>query len=84
MDNFFKKHSGNFDEDLAMDYIVRQMSNYQQERGGSSGGQSTRHQDEGDYNYRKLATIYEMIEDFFESKGLEPREFIDNQRRGNR
>jgi hypothetical protein len=85
MEQFFRKHSGNFDEGLAMDYINRQMSNFQSEGGSSGGGQSSRHQDggqQGEEKYEKLAKIHEMIEDLFESKGLDPRSFVENQRRG--
>jgi hypothetical protein len=81
MDSFFKKHMSSFDEDDAINYILRQMNHYQREQGGSSGGQSNRHED-GENNYRKLAVVYEMIEDFFEAKGLDPRSFIESSRRG--
>ena len=84
MEQFFKKYSPEFDEDLAMDVLSRSMTNYQSERGRSSqrGGQTSRHQDESDNkSYENLAVVYEMIEDFFESKGLDPRSYIKSQRR---
>lgn len=89
MRGFFNKYAPSFDEDDALRYIKRHLDGYSRGGGGSSGGSgggssssnSSYHHD-GETILKELAQLIEMCEDFFAEKGLDPRSYMESNRRG--
>jgi hypothetical protein len=89
MKRWFDKY-GAFDEDDALRLIGRRFEGYARGGGSSSGGSggggsssSSYHQSGGaETILRDLATMIEMIEDFFSEKGLDARTYMESHRRG--
>lgn len=88
MQRFWQKRLDSMDEQDAYDYIRRTMLNDDYEdsyrrggRGGSSSGNS--YHGDSQSKLKELAKVYDLISDFFEVQGLDPRSYLDmsNQRR---
>jgi len=80
MRKFFDKYGSSFGEDEALQMIKRYLEKDNFARGG--GGGSSYHSDP-DTKLKELVKVYEMIEDFFESVGLDMRSYTeDSFRRG--
>lgn len=76
MRRFFERYMDNLDDQDAIQYIKRRFDNYARgDRSSSSGGGGSSHMG-GENKMQELAIVYEMLTEFFESQGLDPRSFL--------
>lgn len=83
MREFWKKWGEYLDEEDVYRYIRRDMDDDDYRRGnGRRDGDNYNHMDK-ESQLRKLARIYEKIQDYFESQGIDPRTYMnEHNRRG--
>jgi hypothetical protein len=81
---YWNKWMESLDDEDIYRHIRRDFEDDNRRGDGRRDGDNYHHMDK-ESQLRKLAKIYEKIEDYFESQGLDPRSYMEqNRRTGNR
>ena len=75
MKQFFQNRMDELDADDVIRYIKKQLEGGSQYRGGGSGGGNYHQSKSEEEELKQLAKVCEMIKEFFEIQGLDPRTY---------